>query len=124
MKLEVGMYIRTDYGLIGKIIEKYKGVGNSIIYKIDIPSEGFDYTNIFEFEIIKQSHNIIDLIEAGDYVNGKLVTDIHGERIYTFNSYSDDISNKKSFSYMLSDYIESIVTKEQFEFISYKIGEE
>ena len=126
MKLEVGMYVRTNYGLIGKIIKIYKHISGFYKYRIDVPDkyEEEDYIDLLEIQIIKKSYKPIGLIEVGDYVNGKLVTDIHGERIYTFNSYSDDISNKKGFSYILSDYIESIVTKEQFESISYKIGEE
>lgn len=123
MKLEAGMYIRTKhYGLfkILKIItEKSKIL---FLKKPGCTVTMADKNNPIEEEIIGEpSFDIINLIEVGDFVNGKLVTDIHGDRIYTFNSYSDDISNKKGFSYMLSSNIKSIVTKEQFESMKYEV---
>jgi hypothetical protein len=113
-KLNVGEYVRTNYGLIGKIIDKYKGVQGEIIYKADVPScDGdFDYTNIFKFEIIKTSPRIIDLIEVGDYVNGFYVIDKpFNQRIHT------------EFDDFFEEDIESVVTKESFENISYKVGD-
>ena len=93
-KLEVGMYVRTFYGKIYKITE------------LDL-----------QFEMTKQnckkaSHNIIDLIEVGDYVNGSKVSIIESEFIYweTGNA-------------IHCKYIESIVTKEQFKSMEYKVNE-
>ena len=55
MKLEVGMYRKNKFGQISKIT------------KTDLLFESTEeYTK-------KASHNIIDLIEEGDYVNGYLV---------------------------------------------------
>ena len=107
MKLEVGEYIRTDRGTIDKLNDK-----NIMMYQVAIMG--------FGEKPIKASNNIIDLIEVGDYVNGHIV-------------YS---GGKKHFDYILiwdteKDYyikaplkvvdIKSIVTKEQFESMSYKI---
>ena len=104
MKLNVGDYIRTDYGLIGKIFEKYRGIQNATIYKVDVLNEDFDYTNVFKFEVVKSSPNIIDLIEVGDYVNGKLLDEGEYEFYKTYPV-----------------YIKSVVTKEQFEQMEYKV---
>ena len=92
---------------------------------------------------MKASYNIIDLIEVGDYVNGRQVvevrehlhTDEYTYRVYCLGEWGilgkNDIeivlSNGEftwSFSKNESDYkIKSIVTKEQFESISYKVVE-
>ena len=67
-----------------------------------------------ETEIVKHSFNIIDLIEVGDYVNGKLIhkTDIRKNSAYIY------YGNCKTFT----EYqIENIVTKEQFESIKYEV---
>ena len=66
-------------------------------------------------KITKASHNIIDLIEVGDYVNDGLVQDITGEYIRIGN-----ISHNKSW---LSNDIKTILTKECFENNCYKIGD-
>lgn len=83
MKLEVGKWCRTEKGTIFKIID-----GNVDMWEIDIDysylfeCENEDYNSyaynknniLFEDLVVKASHNIIDLIEVGDYVNGVIVT--------------------------------------------------
>ena len=81
-------------------------------------------------DIIKYSPNIIDLIEVGDYVNGKRVEwigyDLYrenedktltgiGEKRILFNEFTKDSVRKKG--------IMTIVTHEQFEAMEYKVGE-
>lgn len=106
MKIEVGMYARTDRGKIGKF---HKETGE--YYELEYPRNVCDL--IFKNRVIKASYNIIDLIEVGDYVNGKFVNNTSlGKGKYIF------CGTKRVYE------IESIVTKEQFESISYKVGEE
>ncbi len=118
MKLELkeNMYYRTYSGSINKItsIKDY----NEREYLLN----GF-YIN--KDTIKKVSYNIIDILEVGDYVNGYKVSAIYnpnGDEIVnitlimeygyeTINTYIDDYS------------INSIVTKEQFEQMAYKVGE-
>lgn len=103
--LKVGMYCRTING-IQKFIKETDDVyafDKGVIIKPD---------NIEKY-IIKASHNIIDLIEVGDYVNSELVQDITGEYIRIGN-----ISHNKSW---LSNNIKTILTKEKFENNCYKI---
>lgn len=123
MKLE-GMYVRTDLGNIGKIVEEYTHQNNKVSYPepqewvLDtgyILNEAMMYKNE---EITKASHNIIDLIEVGDFIDGKQVVNaIHCKdgfnRIELFGGKA--IMNKTP--------IKLIVTKQQFERISYKVGE-
>lgn len=72
--------------------------------------------NINQMEQIKaHSKNIIDLIEEGDYVNGKKVLEKVGNKFCTVSS--SNIGDNRILGFM----IESIVTKEQFEAIEYKV---
>ena len=119
MKLEVGMYVRytiTDYQKEWTEIDKINEY---------VPQTGQLYlkTSVcVKSNVIKASYNIIDLIEVGDYVNGKLVSKISTDYIF---DYSEEIKiiyfSEKDYIYSTKD-IKSIVTKEQFESISYKVG--
>ena len=71
------------------------------------------------YYIIKSSPNIIDLINVGDYVNGLKVDKIDENGIYNSNSYDGWLVNIASYN----EDIKSIVTKEQFESMKYRIGE-
>ena len=106
MKLEVGNYVRTIDGFLWKP------------KKIEIDEDGcylFDDYYYFEPEqIYKSSNNIIDLIEEGDYVNGTIVT------TKTPNKYIElDYSYNRKGCY--EEDIKTVVTKEQFESMQYKI---
>ena len=87
--MKVGDYVRTKYlgGSIEKIIEiipKEKTPDLITKYATDISEQ--HCITITENEIIKSSPNIIDLIEVGDYVNGKLVEDIFDKTNYADKS--------------------------------------
>ena len=99
MKLEVGMYVRTINGKIW-IITSQKAISGH------------------RKDIIKASHNIIDLIEVDDYVNGSKVQEI-GEGYVEIEEYSG-LNNDMPFVVKTED-IKSIVTKEQFESIKYSL---
>ena len=114
MELKKGMYVRTKDGYIAKCT--YIDTELENIYGFDgaiRKSFGDEYDFIYckeqEEHIIKASHNIIDLIEVGDYVNGNEVIQIKDNKIY-FNDYAEEPEN-----------IKSIVTKEQFKAMEYKI---
>ena len=69
--------------------------------------------------IIKSRPRIIDLIEAGDYVNGYRVLNV-----LDFNDNSKMLSLENFYdSKITNEDIKSIVTKEQFSCMEYKIGE-
>ena len=108
MKLEVGMYVRTNDGYINKIkkVNQY----NVLVDARDLFGEEL---NIPNNEIIKASHNIIDLIEVGDIVITPL-----GEII---QPYGGNIDELKDYWKITNNPIKSIVTKEQFESIKYSL---
>ena len=115
MKLEKGMYVRYIRGAINGYvpprIAKITDCSDKDLIKID------NGQVILRNDILKASHNIIDLIEEGDYVNGLPVTRI----------YIDDETNEKylnmfgSISEYGSEDIKSIVTKEQFNSMKYEV---
>ena len=114
MDVEEGMYVRTKDGLIDKVIIDYKGCCNSPNCNCKHVSCEHNYYD--EENIIKASDNIIDLIEIGDYVNGKEVLNISefkdGSRYIEFDEGR----------YLCKNYqIESIVTKEMFDSVKYEV---
>lgn len=123
MKLEVGQFVRTKDGYISQY--KYYDTTNAYMGKIlCIPLSNGTFANIED--IIKASYNIIDILEVGDYVNGMEVTRISGTR-YDKNDlhcYCEHNGNENWQQVMIPvKNIKSIVTKEQFEEMSYKIKE-
>ena len=129
MKLEVGQFIRTNDGYINKI-EKVNQF-NVLVDGRDLFGEKL---NIPNNEITKASYNIIDILEEGDYVNGYYVSKIWEKDEITH--YVDETSIKRKqreiviqapsyggIEILKNKDIKSIVTKEQFEQMSYKIGE-
>ena len=113
MKLEEGMYVRTKDGLIDKVIIDYKGCCNSPNCNCKHVSCEHNYYD--EENIIKASENIIDLIKAGDYVNGYLVTFVYnpdGNKVVRIELEKDTL---KGHIINNSEQIKSVVTKEQFD---------
>lgn len=120
MKLEEGMYVRTRKG-IGKVVEHKKHESWGCLVKIKGQYSCYTHTSNGELtDVIKASHNIIDLIEVGDYVNGLLVIRIL-EDIETKEKY---INLYGSLSEWEEEDIKSIVTREQFESIKYEVKED
>ena len=147
--MKIGDYVRTDIGEIGKLedlkLECTKGkrlvtyytyrevkenlvvfdnknitqrfVDGSSIYLTD------DELKLVEESIVKSSPNIIDLIEIGDYVNGKKVIDTFTDYIFDYSEEFKVIMFSKTDILHDVKHIKSIVTKESFENISYKVGE-
>lgn len=118
MKLEVEMYIRTKGGFIDKIVSFKSTISNDYV-----ELEDEYYAN--KKDILKASHNTIDLIEIGDYVNGSRVIEINeydGEKyVYVEETEYSNANQTDINIYYKNEDIKSIVTKEQFEAIQYKV---
>ena len=117
MELKEGMYIRTRDGEIRQIEEHFD---NTFIVDDDLHCyycEGHNYLREIDvdFEVLKASDEPIELIEVGDYVNGILISQIWED--------ADNIriSDKENYYQFTKDTVKSIVTKEQFESMSYKV---
>lgn len=116
MKLEVGMYVRSKInGLIGKIanIEKLVNEKGVLYYELEQKGSGYGFCST-EIDSVIASFNIIDLIEAGDYVNGAKVNRLKKDYIVIHEIWSGR-------EYLSNEEIKTIVTKEQFEQMSYKV---
>ena len=114
MKLEVGMYVRT----------KYNGIFNiqvlEAIRDINCDYIEVNYIRFPRNEILKASHNIIDLIEPDDVL----------KYVYDNKECVSKVLNRGSKMLLVTAHLEvslglvnikSIVTKEQFEAIKYEV---
>lgn len=142
--MKVGDYVRTKKG-----IAKYLGLGRDVLkHEINkgtyehyysqhlfdnyIFNVGHDYgdtltndefNNIDELGKVKKS--IIDLIEVGDYVNGYKVSFVDEEPVmgnFVQCDYEVSFGTTNHYRFYKAD-IKSIVTKEQFSQMEYRIGE-
>ncbi len=108
-KIKVGDYAKhTKDGYIGKVVDF-----DNIFVKLDIGRSALRH-------YIKTAENIIDLIEVGDYVNGRLVlqVDYKNKNVCLLIPFTDTQANTNIMWYGFED-IKSIVTKEQFAQVSY-----
>ena len=127
MEIEVGEYVRTYDGFIGQVIEINKENLNyyTINCKRKVRRDGmYNPNHIFSRDefIVKHSKNIIDLIEKGDYVNGRLVlqVDYKYKNVCLLIPFTDTQANTNICWYGNED-IKSVVTKEQFKSVEYEV---
>ena len=110
-KIEVGEYVRTNDGTLGKLLRvENDDIDTSLKwYVLYAPNSspftrGEIYTN--KPYIIKHSKNIIELIGKGDYYNGIPIIQLLTGHLLS----NEDIKEG-----------DNIVTKEQFSSIEYKV---
>lgn len=115
--IEVGEYVRTENGIIDKVDSLCGMIENTVYLKQQSLWFNADY-------IIKHSKQLIDLIEVGDYVNGREV-----KHIAMFEGFPDypqlifvDETHLIPDDTCKNDEIETILTKEQFDANCYKVG--
>lgn len=123
MELKVGMYVRLvndveDIVVINKIANVFE---TTILTENDGSIYQGEYT---KENVVKASYNIIDILEVGDYVNRYPVKSISsvGKKIYEIEIKKPN--NRKGVlieKIKNNEDIKSIVTKEQFENMEYKI---
>ena len=119
MKLEVGMYIRTKDGIIARI----KEIDNNerlYLNQKSIYTDDYKHDLIIDYEVIKASYNIIDILEVGDYVNGYLVLNV-----LDFNDNTRILSLERIYDNKITEEdIKSIVTKEMYSSVKYRLGDD
>jgi len=114
--IKVGEYVRTKKGYIAQIteIDKYIWFNNKINKESGIPV--YELSKVeFENLVTKHSPNIIDLIEVGDYVNGPYV-----EGFIEKNKFQNKLIITEAGMIDNND-IKSIVTKEMFSSVEYRV---
>ena len=139
MELKEGMYVRNENGIakylgLGKDVltnnesNQFKHYANQHLFDRNIFDVGHDwgstlsneeFKNIDKYVEKEPSYNPIDLIEVGDYVNGKEVTEImkDEEGNVTDVLFTEEVESQ---SYSLLP-IKNIVTKEYFNSGKYEV---
>ena len=131
-EIKEGDYIRTIKGNICKVLrvrEKHRFMTSS--GHPSVTPERYFVDNNKQYSISKpyvkkHSKNIIDLIEAGDYVNGEKVEKIAEPSLandYNRIIYCNECEELYKVILFNKD-IKTIVTKEQIENIEYKVEEQ
>lgn len=126
--IEVNEYVRTKNKEIRKIdrIDNNKTINKYLYFTGKEDFEGKEYGIIKTTDIVKHSKQLIDLIEVGDIVNnGYRVINVINEGPCPSGKCVDIDSSKDSSECTLwEEDIETILTHEQFEQNSYKVGGE
>ena len=126
--MKVGDYVRTKYGIskIENISPNEYDKEHDYIELENFVFDGLDTQGFFTTdEIIKSSPNILDLIEVGDVLSFKdgsvcRVMEITDDGYYLLRNYGgEQYYESKEWIGELT----SIVTKEQFESMEYKVGD-
>lgn len=119
MKLEVGMYVRTKDGIIARI----KEIDNNerlYLNQKSIYTDDYKHDLIIDYEVIKASYNIIDILEVGDYVNGSKVVEVdfdaEEEKYIRIDKAQDGLK-----TILRNNDIKSIVTKEMYSSVEYRM---
>ncbi len=135
-KLEVGMYCKTKDGIITKVddIDDETIYFDKDIYRFY--GDGIDFLEKNNLErIIKASFNIIDLIEEGDILllfdkeygkEYKAEVVVDSENFTVVVNYEQNDLLILEYELITNEHIEllKILTKEQFESMSYRIGDD
>lgn len=136
MKLEVGMYVRTPKGItkIEEITEDRTEIYFNCDTGLSISFIKKDFTREEMAEFYKHSHNIIDLIEERDFVKVRidgifinwfmvdLFEDENENQELGIGCYEDGLLNSISeYRPLKTLEILEVLTKEQFESMSYKV---
>ena len=125
MKLKVGQFARLKSGYICKIInindfrEPNMKYGVEANYLKDVMFIGDD-------DVVKASYNITDILEIGDYVNGYIVEEIkrgYDGKIWIDNSTRGYDDGGEYTIWKRNEDIKSVITHEQMEQMTYKVGE-
>lgn len=138
MKLEVGMYVRTEWGIskivniffekTGIFIETDNGLGNCSMSTRGKLHKGIyileeDYKTFIDNNV---KNTIIGLIEVGDYVNGYKVYEVKEACVFVgYKCFATKFNDEEEYLYqtIYEKDIKSILAKEQYENMAYKVGE-
>lgn len=102
-------------------IHKYEVVNDNYLVETKT-GMSFDFRS--HLMLGKVSEDLIDLIECGDYVNGYKVTNVINKEPCPSGKCVDiDADRPSEYCTLWEDNIETIVTKEMMESISYKVKE-
>ena len=127
--MEVGEYVRTSRGIIGKLIRvEFDEIDKSLKWYVFLGKDEFRIEKEIYINkpfIKNHSKELIDLIEVGDIVNGyKVINVINEEPCPSGKCIDIDSSKDSSECTLWEEDIRTILTKEQYEANCYKVEEE
>ena len=111
--MKLGDYVRLDRCQGINRIDEEDVIGTFYLEHAIYNEWGDETFKLDTNDVIKSSPNIIDLIEKGDYVNGLKVNKKYEDRVV--------INTRDEIIVWFEYQIKSIVTKEQFKSMEYKI---
>ena len=119
-KIEVGEYVRTDYGEIHKVVHVVEDDGDLDYYIYE------NAMGDFQMSIVKHSKQLIDLIEVKDLVcfKNKLQNSLENEEMIIHIFDNDTLEEVKQAIEKGEIELLEILTHEQFEANCYKVGGE
>ena len=118
MEIKVNDYVRTRQGYIAKIENETDDsywCDDTIEYVYE-PSP-FIFKDKANKIIVKSSPNIGKLLKVGDFIDGMRIIEIEDTTIHTLGGWFIDVDD-------VEDLVTSIVTKEMFEQMEYKLEKE
>ena len=127
--MKIGDYVRTEKGIIGKLVEEYTFNNGKVIYPepqewvLDINGNEIAITEDLDI-LIKSSPNIKDLLEVGDFVTYRINNQQIDYFCFVGGGYNDFeepilIVNREK----LEDIeITSVITREQMRTNSYEVN--
>ena len=133
-EIEIGEYVRTDKGKIGKVVEIRLGFNKDLQVYQDIYKLDNGLWTILDY-IVKHSKQLMDLIKCGDYINGYKVINIIKNKInnnkliavgnmdYEFETVKE-LTETNGIKLLGNKDIQTILTKESYMANCYKVGGE
>ena len=132
--MKIGDYARTKDGAIAKVEQIIDNEIHFNIKPIFSDGECLGYNWFYIKDVVKASDNIIDLLEVGDIITFKEDEDVYkilqipNEKcglkdfylVKNYDGITEDIFVKYD---EMKEYINSIVAKEKFEIMQYKVVE-
>ena len=110
--MEIGQYVRTLEGKIGQYVCDTNGL--SLVTNGISCDDALKYGNY--------SHDIIDLVEAGDYVNGYKV--IYVDRDCSYEQKFIVCQRDDEPTVFINSNIKTVLTHEEYERVCFKVSDE
>lgn len=112
--LKIGDYVRTKYGI--SKIEKIEDDKTHKTTWYTVDKAQYHSFLVREQEIIKASDKLIDILNVGDFLDNHCIVRIENNTCYMNDGWFINEND-------IEDLVTFICTKEQFEQISYKVGD-
>lgn len=123
-EIKVGEYIRTNNGEIGKLTQiEFDEIDKNLKWYFYDDKKHYKRC-VNKPNIVNHSFNKIELIEKGDYINGKCIEEIVELQGQICLFYDLEMPMQCGLRFFTEKDIKTIVTKQRFEDVQYTVKEE